>query len=290
MEQKKNKKRKVILIGLGIAAASIAGFFGWDYYKKHKRKREDDEFSASARELAPPAKSAFAPSSYSAPKRNDDFPLKKGSRGTKVKALQEALIAKYGKSILPRYGADGDFGSELTAALTKASLPSQIDESTYNVLVHTSSVDTTELAKSLYKDAVNKNLSSVLGALKKMRSKDDYSAVSAEFKKYLLRGVRQTLVNGLLGSFSSESDKQQIRLEFLRMGLKYDGNKWALSGLDGFKLITKAATVVWRNPREGAKVPARMVLGTEIAQHKGFTLFENNGKKFIVKTSTVQHL
>jgi hypothetical protein len=292
MEAKK-KKRKVILIGLGIAATAIAGYFGFEYYEKHKRRKEDDAFSSAKYSLPSPPKSAFVPSTYTTTtvRRNDDFPLKKGSRGTKVKALQEALIAKYGSNILPKYGADGDFGSEVQAALAKANLPSAIDESTYNVLVQSSSsLNASELANALYRDAVNANLSGVIASLKQMRSKNDYSYVSNQFKKHSLRGVSQTLVNGLLGSFSDEDSKQQIRLEFLRMGLKYNGTKWSLSGLDGFKVMTTVPTVVWKNHREGAKVPAKMILGTEIAEHRGFTMFENNGRRFIVKTATIKYL
>jgi len=209
-----------------------------------------------------------------------------------VKALQDALIAKNGKGILPKYGADGGFGNEMIAALKKLNLPDTIDESAYNIIVQSSSssFDASALAKSLYKDAVNQNINGVIDTLKRMQSKSDYTAVSSEFKKLTLRGVSQTLVNGLLGSFSDDNQKQQIRLEFSRMGLKYDGTKWTLGGLDGFKIITTQDTTVWRTPSEGAKVPAKMILGTEVAQRGEFTLFESNGKKFIVKTSTIKYL
>lgn len=291
---KPNKKKKFLLIGLGVAATGLLSYFGWDYYQKRKKKKEDeasDSDTSSDIPLLPPKKDTFTPNYFTQPqKRNDDFPIKKGSKGAKVKAVQDSLIAKYGKDTLPRYGADGDFGSEMVAALKKLNLPESIDETTYNVLVSAPSLDASALAKSLYKDAVNKNLSGVIASLKKMRTKDDYTAVSNQFKTYTLRGVSQTLVNGLLGSFSDETQKQQIRLEFSRMGLKYDGTKWSLSGLDGFRLMTIAPTTVWRTPEEGAKVPANMILGTEIATSKGFTLFENNGKKFIVKTTTIKYL
>lgn len=291
-KNKPNKKKKFLLIGLGVAATGLLSYFGWEYYQKRRQKKEESgDDTSSDTSLLPPQKSTFAPTFFTqSPKRNDDFPLKKGSKGAKVKALQDALIAKHGKEILPRYGADGDFGSEMVAALKKLNLPESIDETTYNVLVTAPSIDAVELGKSLYKNAVNKNLSGVIASLKKMRTKEDYTSVNTEFKKYTLRGVSQTLVNGLLGSFSDENQKQQIRLEFSRMGLKYDGTKWSLSGLDGFKVMTTAPTIVWRTPREGAKVPANMILGTEVATNNGFTLFENNGKKFIVKTSTIKYL
>lgn len=45
------------------------------------------------------------------------FPIKKGSKGDKVLNLQKQLIAAYGASVLPKYGADGDWGSEMDAAM-----------------------------------------------------------------------------------------------------------------------------------------------------------------------------
>ena len=288
MAQQKSNKKKYILIGLGVAATGLLSYFGWEYYQKRKNDNEENDDSSNP---LPPQKGAFNPGFFPLkPDANDDFPLKKGSRGSRVKAFQNSLIAKHGKELLPRYGADGSFGNEMIAALKKLNLPESIDESTYNVMVQTPNVNSKELAKQLYKDAVNKNITGVISTLKKMNSKEDYTGVSNEFKKLPLRGVSQTLVNGLLGSFSNEAHKQQIRLEFTRMGLKYDGNKWSLSGFGGFTVITKEPTLIWRTPREGAKIPAKMILGTEIAQRGDYTLIENNGKKFIVKTSTIKYL
>jgi peptidoglycan hydrolase-like protein with peptidoglycan-binding domain len=53
---------------------------------------------------------------------NAGFPVQKGSKGANVKLLQQALISKYG-SILPAFGADGDFGSETETALKSKSHP-----------------------------------------------------------------------------------------------------------------------------------------------------------------------
>jgi hypothetical protein len=44
------------------------------------------------------------------------FPLKKGSRGSKVEELQKAILI-YDANILPKYGADKDFGSETEKAV-----------------------------------------------------------------------------------------------------------------------------------------------------------------------------
>jgi hypothetical protein len=52
-----------------------------------------------------------------------EFPLKKGSKGASVKRLQLAL----GKDKLPKFGADGDFGSETLNAVKNATGKTQID-------------------------------------------------------------------------------------------------------------------------------------------------------------------
>jgi hypothetical protein len=50
--------------------------------------------------------------------KTDNFPLSKGSRGAKVKELQNALLSN-DPLCLPKYGADSDFGQETEDALLK---------------------------------------------------------------------------------------------------------------------------------------------------------------------------
>ncbi len=290
MATNNNKKKKIAGIVLGTAAAGILGYFGWHYFTNRKNNSAmTDELP-----LPSPEEKDFQP--HNIPVRNDDFPLKRGSRGQRVKALQESLIARYGKSILPKYGSDGDFGSETVAALKKAGLPESIDENAYNSITKGSNSDAgntpdaSSLAKTLYKAAVNRNLTQVLSNLKLMKTKDDYSAVSDYFKEYRIGGVRKTLVNGILDSFSNEGQKQLVRMEFSRMGLKYDGDKWSLSGIGGMTVITRRNTPVWRNQFEKVEVPAKTVLGTEIGQLNGFTAFDNNGETFLVNTQNIETL
>jgi hypothetical protein len=52
-----------------------------------------------------------------------EFPIKKGSKGTLVYRLQLAL----GKDKLPKFGADGDFGTETQNALKAATGKTQVD-------------------------------------------------------------------------------------------------------------------------------------------------------------------
>lgn len=283
--QPSGKGKKILLIGLSLAATGTLGYFGYQWYQKRKQKQTGDE--TPDLDLTPPEKNSFSLPAVPA-KRNDDFPLKKGSKGARVKQLQDALIEKHGKETLPKYGADADFGSEMVAALSKLNYPSSIDENTFNVIVQQGGLDDDQAAKELYNAAIKKDFSSAIKSLQKLKSKDDYSSVSEIFKtNYRINGVRQTLVNGMLNSFSDEKQKQAIRLQFTRMGLNYDGSKWSLSGLETSSIITKQATLVWVNPKTAIKVPANMVLGKEVAQRGKHTLFENNGQHFLVETQSV---
>jgi hypothetical protein len=313
-EQSGSKKKKIILIGIGALATGVLGYFGYEWYQKRKSKKEDEADSTDSGYLpSPPPKDHFknkstgsgsgsgsgsgvssGSGSGSDSNTASDFPLKKGSRGPKVKALQKALIARYGKSIMPRYGADGDLGNETLAALKKAGLPSEIDESTYNVVIQggatSSGLDSAAVAKSLYDAATSGSLTDVLAAMKQMQSVGDYGTVNKEFQQYRIGGVRETLVNGLLSSFSDESQKQQIRLEFLRIGLKYDGSKWSLSGLGESQIMTIEAAYVWEGPNKAIKVPKNMVLGTELEERSGYTLFENGGRHFLIQSKSIKSL
>lgn len=131
-QEKKNKKGKYILIGLGvIALAGTAAFF----YHQHRKKQNNlfaEDLISPDNSFEPPVVSIPAKSSSGSSGSSSDFPLKKGSRGPLVKNIQKALIARYGKSILPKFGADGHWGSEMQAALKKKGLPTIISESLFN--------------------------------------------------------------------------------------------------------------------------------------------------------------
>lgn len=286
---KKSGTKKWLFIGLGVAATGALSYFGWQYWKKNKSQSEEDA-GGDAPDFPSDNASTYIPKPKSAPTRNDAFPLKKGSKGANVKALQEVLIAKLGKDILGKSGADGDFGSKTEAALKKAGLSISIDETTFNVLVKGSSPDPASTASQLYAAATKRDYAKAIGLLKTLRNTSDYKAVSDVFVNYRINGVRQTLVNGLLNSFSEEKQKQGIRLAFSSMGLKYDGSKWSLAGFDQSKLLlTNRKTKVWKNPKTSVPVPANMVLGKEITRRGGYTLFENDKQLFLVQSQHVKH-
>ena len=312
----KSNAGKILLATLTIGATGVLGYFGWQYYKKKKEAKSDNldnellkihpstnpSPSDTTHHKAPvdtpyvppvdtPGTSSTKTKSSSSGSGNG-FPLKKGSKGDNVKQLQQALISKYGSGVLPRYGADGDFGTETLNALKKNGLPTIISESTFNVITQggTDKSSLSSLAQKLNSAATSKNFNSVINLLKNIGNKDDYQQVSNAFLQQRLHGVRQTLVNGLLSSFSSEDQKQKIRMEFIRMGLQYDGNKWSLAGFDGKPIVTKEPATVWISATESVQVPAMMVLGNEVTQRLDFTLFENNNKYFLVKTQSVKYL
>jgi len=54
------------------------------------------------------------------------FPIKRGQKGSNVKRLQQLLLT-YDKNILPRFGADGDFGLETETALSRTIGKTQVD-------------------------------------------------------------------------------------------------------------------------------------------------------------------
>lgn len=64
------------------------------------------------------------------PQPSSQFPLKKGSKGDKVIELQ-TVIFRINPNLLPKFGVDGDFGSETEAAvlrlLGKRTVDSQSD-------------------------------------------------------------------------------------------------------------------------------------------------------------------
>lgn len=299
---KKSSKKRWFFLGLGLVSTGILSYFCFDYWKKHKGaatgtakapefKAEKPNGSATQRAHAAPKKAAQpgakAKAKTATANSASDFPLKRGSKGDKVKALQQALIDRYGKKILAK-GADGVFGSDVAAALKKLNLPNEIDETTFNVLVQKEAINAKAMATAFYGAIVAKSFTNAIKLLKLLKSPADYKAVSDAFVKVPLLGTRSTLVNGLLNHFTSASQKESIRLALAAIGLKYDGKTWSLSGIDGKPLlITTQPTSVWKDPQHSVNVPLNMVLGSEITRRGNYTLFENDKQYFLVESQHV---
>ena len=261
-EKKPWYKKPLVLVSIGAGFIGLSGL-GYYLYTRAKNSSERssgkpaDSFDSitsegSANRLPAPDFSAPAPS-YTP--TASGFPLQKGSRGELVKNLQTALMNKYGASILPKWGADGVWGSELTTALQSKGLKTVIDNTTYTDYVMgsfgssktPSAPNQTTSNNSFIKDVVKsvlppsvtdpnikvgfqlfdtakaKSITATLQLLRRLNNVNDYSSASQGFqmRPYEPPFRTYTLVTGLLDAFKdSTASKSKIRAEFKRMGLK----------------------------------------------------------------------
>lgn len=298
-EKKAKRKRNAIIIGVTAATLCIGGyFFLWPLIK---RKRSEKLANASGSPEVAPQTALPAPS-YIPKVSNDNFPLKKGSRGPNVRALQQALIAKYGAKILPVYGADGDFGTETQNALISVGLPTVIGAAEFaamnaatpaasspsNIPAAASS-DVKQLSDELRKAIINNNFPTALLLLKQIKSPQQYAAVSEIFKQTDIAFVKYTLVTAAFRFFPYK--RAELIEVFKGMGLKHDAaaDKWSLSGLGGNSLMTTQGTDVWVDRYTAIKVPAQMILGREIQRKGKYCAFENAGKTLLVLACHVRY-
>lgn len=120
----KQKTKAIAIIGGLISVAGI--IYLVTYFKKRKQTRGDDQSAKNPLDtVINKVSSAISP-----------WPLKKGSNNKYVTELQTALINVYGTSILPKYGADGNWGSETDAAVkSKIGISSIKDEATFKKII-----------------------------------------------------------------------------------------------------------------------------------------------------------
>ncbi len=98
-----NKKNAPKIIA-GIVAL-VGVYFIYKYIKDTKKPKEEKKDDTTSTSQPIPIPTSI-------------YPIKKGSKGNKVKELQRLLL-QIDPNSLPKYGADGDFGSETEAALNK---------------------------------------------------------------------------------------------------------------------------------------------------------------------------
>jgi len=294
---KKSNTGKYILVGLGLVAVA-----GTVYYFVNKNKSNGDFISD---DLTEPIIEDEPETHVSSGGSSSGFPLKKGSRGDLVKNIQQMLIQKYGVGILPKYGADSQWGTEMDTALISKGFPTVIDADAFTKLitsggvpVSTTTDNTTKpkfdpalLATNLRLAILDDNLTKALSSLSKIYTVKGYTAVNEEFKKTRINGVRKTVVNGLLTKFYDEAEKKKLNEQFYRMGLKYDGSQWSLSGLsqilcDQIKAITP--TRVWNVKGAAINVPRETILGEFIDGKNGVTKFKTmDGKILFTNTKCI---
>lgn len=278
------KPAKIFLYALGVVAIGGGAYLVYD---KLKRK-SSTVYNNTTQEIPDIIINNNLPTTTSSPTqkavsvRNESFPLKRGSQGVHVTTLQQALAKIIGlETMNANGGIDGQFGPGTANALKIAGYSENITESTFNQIVSKAntgdtSINPSVIAQSLYRAAQAKNLPTVIGLLKQIKTVSDYSSVNDYYKEIPI--ISKTIVNDLLNySFSSnEEAKAQIKNEFQRIGLKVSSSGvWSLQGLRLYKdLITIRPTVVIDALNHRITVPRNTILGDEIKIANGTTWFK----------------
>lgn len=286
-------RTKYILIGIGtLSGLAIAGYF---VYQHHKQSHLSDGTGGDDLEeaLKPSGNKDYVLPQQPAPNSTtttpaSSFPLKQGSRGALVVELQNALIRAYCKGILPKYGADGVWGSELTNALTSHGHPTTIDLAEFTKIktlpacsegiVDNSSATSTAIsalnagatATALFTAIKAGIFSATLALLNRMKSPADYKLVGDLFKQIPWDGLRRyTLVTAVFTTFNGTDQKKTLTQAFLAMGLKHDdktGN-WS-NPLAGIKanVETTQSTMIWDDSGIEIEVPSHTLLGEKLSE------------------------
>lgn len=123
-----------------------------------------------------------------------------------------------------------------------------------------------------------------------MRNSNDYAAVNLVFQKAKLGAKPSSVASALNLAFTTTFQRQALAKSFRALGLKFDGQRWSLSGIpESRAIITLLTTRVWRTPRSFVVVPPNMVLGKEVSKRGDHTVFENEGRLFLVESRAVSY-
>jgi peptidoglycan hydrolase-like protein with peptidoglycan-binding domain len=293
---------KVFIYGLALAALGGGGYLLYNRVRRNKNANDETSSIADTEYIpgdSPSGNPTTATASVSKTKTllpsksNDDFPLKKGSKGSRVVQLQQALIKK-GAAIK----ADGKFGAATASALKAAGYSESIDATGFSQITGQSPAivqvvfNPGELARKLFNAANQKKDQDVLSMLKQINSVSEYSTVNEYYKKLSI--ISKTIVTHLLDyAFKDNAVTQTlIRKEFIRIGLKVDdAGVWSLQGIELYKdLITIRPTIVidaWNN-----RIPVKgnTILGDEVRITNGMTWFRSVDRTILrVPTQDVKY-
>lgn len=282
-QPKRVRPAKVFIYALAVAALGGGGYLVYDRIRKKKFAEQnlipaDINSDTIIINNSLPVSYGSSSSSKSATTGGDNFPLKRGSKGTRVVMLQEAL-SKTSPSIL----VDGIYGPQTAGALKAAGYPEIVDEAIFARITGSGDgniqmvFNPASLATRLYKAAQNRNLGEVLNVLRQMNTVADYSSVNDYYKRQSF--ISKTIVTDLLeyAFKGNEAAKDQIRNEFLRVGLKVNSaGTWSLQGLRLYKdLITVRETVLTDSQNNRIPVRRNTILGDELEVANGMTWFKS---------------
>lgn len=274
--KKITSRGKIFIYAVALAALGGGGYL---LYDRMRRKKTNDQTRLPESEGADTIiinntlPISYAPST----KRSDSFPLRRGSRGTNVTLLQQALLKTN-----PLLKVDGQFGTQTASALKNSGYSETVDAALFSKITGANAMlqlifNPAVLAEQLYKASQGKNLSSVLSILAQIKSTVEYSSVNDYYKKQSF--ISKTIVTDLLDyAFKGNTDAtEQIRKQFLRIGLKVNsGGTWSLQGLKLYRdVITIRSSVV--TDAKGNKIPVRKstILGDEVKVENGVTWFRS---------------
>ena len=128
------KPAKIFIYALALAALGGGGYLVYDRMKRKKFAEQNNVQKDQDTIINNNLPASFASSSSrSSSSSSNTFPLKRGSRGSRVTALQQALAKIIGTAAMNANGGiDGQFGSGTANALKMAGYPEVIDEMTFN--------------------------------------------------------------------------------------------------------------------------------------------------------------
>jgi peptidoglycan hydrolase-like protein with peptidoglycan-binding domain len=297
---------RIFIYALAIAALGGGGYILYDHFRRKKSTvsnsteiidtdsagksvSTNNVYTSDAATTASKKKSATRTTTTTG---NDDFPLKKGSKGTRVVHLQQALIKK-GASIK----ADGIFGAATLSALKAQGYSNTIDEAAFTKLTDgeptlTIIFNPTDLAKKLLNAANHSSEQDVINILRQIKTVNEYTSVNEQYKKLLL--ISKTIVTHLLDYVfkDDEAASELIKVEFLRMGLKVnDAGIWSLQGIQLYRdLITLRATIVIDALNNRIPVKGNTILGDEVKIENGMTWFRSVDRTILkVPTQDVKY-
>ncbi|MGZ4038061.1 MAG: hypothetical protein ACXVPQ_09565 [Bacteroidia bacterium] len=193
--KKSSSKKVLILLGIGLGTALLGGLGYW-YFSTQSPVENPPEAAKDVPEVKKPT----------APKSKT--PHKSGGP-------PKAKPAKSNSG-----SGSGSGGS--------SNLPAPVSALTSAVK------DRIDIAKNIWLYCTTKKLDSVLSQLDRITNVAEYIKVNALFKTIPLKGKKQTIVTGVLSSFTDSTSKQLINTALRKIGLKYndDSGVWSLSGID----------------------------------------------------------
>jgi len=279
--KQKTTATQFFIYTVGIAALGGAAYLAWNKYKRSAQAAEDRNVVVINNAL--PSGGSVSTSKSVKTTAGDSFPLKQGSRGSRVARIQKALADKLGLATMNANGGiDGIFGKGTANALKLAGYPVAIDEATFEKITGGSATvvfNPAQIAADLYSAAQGRNLSKALSLLQQINSVYEYSSVNEYYKNQDWLSTSKTIVTDLLDfAFATdESAKQQLKDQFLRIGRKVNNTGvWSLQGLQLYRdLVTVRQTFVIDGQNNRIPVAPRTILGDEIRTANGMTWFRS---------------